>query len=253
MFYTSLRQVYFSPTGTSKTISETLAHSLTAQPETHDILRNPLQQPVHCGIDELLVVTMPVFAGRIPQVAADRLALFKGSGGPAVAVVVYGNRAFDDALLELKTLLEANNFVVGAAGAFVARHSIVQDVGPDRPDGLDLSKVHGFAQAVQQKSPWVSVTVPGSMPFRERSPAKLQPTPDARCTLCGLCVRRCPVQALRVEDGALVKDPTLCMACAACIAACPERAQKFRGPQFEGFRVMFMEKFSARKEPELFL
>lgn len=253
MLYTTVRQVYFSPTGSSKTISETLVNELSPQPVTYDILRHPVQEEVLCGLDDLLVVTVPVFAGRIPHYTVDALQQFQGKGGPAVAVVVYGNRAYEDALLELKILLEGNNFVVGAGAAFVARHSIIQEVGTERPDVQDLAKVREFAQKVRNKSAWAPVEVPGNLPYRERTPALLQPTPDENCTLCGLCVRLCPVRALRVENGKLEKDSALCMACAACISACPTRAQRFRGPQYEGFKAMFVEKFSARKEPEFFL
>lgn len=259
MQYGTVRQVYFSPAGTTRKVTETLVHELTqgASPApqlsgTHDQLRKS-QTPLTCAPDELLVVSMPVFAGRIPVCCEESLACFKGSGGPAVAVVLYGNRAYEDALLELVTLLQGNGFVVGAAGAFVGRHSIIQDVGIGRPDAQDMAVVADFARRIREKTAWDTVTVPGDVPFKERKPTLLMPSFAGTCSLCGACVRSCPTKALRVEEGRLVKDATRCVACTACIHVCPDQAHAFCGAQFEGFRAMFVEKFSARKEPELFV
>ena len=261
MQYNTVRQVYFSPAGTTRTVTEKLVNELTtgangSAPQlsgTHDLLRKPLKTALTCAPDELLVVSVPVFAGRIPVCCEESLGLIKGRGGPAVAVVLYGNRAYEDALLELVTLLEGNGFVVGAAGAFVGRHSIIQDVGIGRPDAQDMALVADFARRIREKTTWNPVAVPGDVPFKERKPTQLMPSFDGPCSLCGACVRSCPTKALRVEEGRLVKDAARCVACTACISVCPEQAHAFRGGPFEGFRAMFVEKFSARKEPELFV
>jgi hypothetical protein len=44
------------------------------------------------------------------------------------------------------------------------------------------------------------------------------------CTLCQTCVRICPVDAIREEDGCIVIDHDRCWRCGRCITCCPEHA-----------------------------
>lgn len=46
----------------------------------------------------------------------------------------------------------------------------------------------------------------------------------ARCTGCGVCVRACPVRAIRMENGKPVTDYRLCINCMCCNESCPEGA-----------------------------
>lgn len=45
---------------------------------------------------------MPVYAGRVPTLAVERLKDIKTSGVKCVIVAVYGNRAYKDALVEMQ-------------------------------------------------------------------------------------------------------------------------------------------------------
>ena len=45
---------------------------------------------------------MPVYAGRVPALAVERLKGIKTSGVKCVIVAVYGNRAYEDALVEMQ-------------------------------------------------------------------------------------------------------------------------------------------------------
>ncbi len=48
--------------------------------------------------------------------------------------------------------------------------------------------------------------------------------PD-RCTLCGLCVKACPIEgALEIIEGELQYHQSACVRCGACIASCPTDA-----------------------------
>jgi UDP-glucose 4-epimerase len=44
------------------------------------------------------------------------------------------------------------------------------------------------------------------------------------CTLCGLCVDECFMDALSIVDGSIVRDGDRCKACGRCITVCPEGA-----------------------------
>ena len=83
--------------------------------------------------------------GRIPTQTLISLNQIKANKTPAIVVCVYGNRDYDDALLELKEVVESNGFTVISAGAFVAQHSIFPQVGQNRPDEKDLTKIKEFA------------------------------------------------------------------------------------------------------------
>ena len=45
---------------------------------------------------------MPVYAGRVPALTVERLKGIKTSGVKCVIVAVYGNRAYEDALVEMQ-------------------------------------------------------------------------------------------------------------------------------------------------------
>ena len=59
------------------------------------------------------MIAMPVFGGRIPAVAAEKLGELKGSGKKAVTLVVYGNRAYEEQMLgALKSVRRENEYFV---------------------------------------------------------------------------------------------------------------------------------------------
>ena len=130
-----MKIVYFSPNDTTRQVTTAAAAAMEPGGEQIDLLKAPLTEEVSVGAEEMLVVGMPVYAGRIPGLCLSSLACLKGHGGPAAAIAVYGNRDYDDALLELTDLLEARGFRVVGAGAFIAKHSIFPTVAADRPDG----------------------------------------------------------------------------------------------------------------------
>ena len=142
----SARLYYFSPTGGTKTLGERLCASL-AQDVSEVNLALPLQS-TEVGDAGLVVAAAPVFGGRIPPFAAEKLRQLEGKGRAAAALAVFGNRAYDDALCELCDILEQRGFRVAAAGAFNAQHSIVPEVGTGRPDAQDEQELETFARAV---------------------------------------------------------------------------------------------------------
>lgn len=251
---------HFSPSGTTKTVADLFAAALPGlenEKDERDLIRHPLQEEKAVDPDTLLVVAVPVYAGRVPKVCAEQIARLKGNGTPAVALAVYGNRDYDDALLELKNILTENGFVVVGAGAFIARHSIFPRVAANRPDARDKESLAEFAAACLAKlesgTEDAPLQVKGNFPYKEVSGSvPLKPSADKRCNNCGLCARVCPTQAISREN-APAKDAALCISCAACIAVCPQHAQAFRGVGYALAGCMFGRKNKARKEPEYFV
>ena len=151
MHFSETELVYFSATGTTRKVIETIGKSLSVRSNDHNLLLHPIREDISIAPDHLTIVAMPVYNGRLPDYGSRNLAHLKGNGTPAIAVVVYGNREYDDALLELKTLLEENGFFVIGAAAFIARHSIFPQVATDRPDENDLALIRDFTRRCAEK------------------------------------------------------------------------------------------------------
>ena len=74
------------------------------------------------------MAAVPSYGGRVPEIAVSRLKQMKGNGARAVLLVVYGNREYEDTLLELSDVMEAAGFSPVAAVAAVAEHSYYASV-----------------------------------------------------------------------------------------------------------------------------
>lgn len=126
---------YFSPTGGTKKVSSIFADAMEKEVIWHDLgSKEPMMEKPE---GEMTVVASPVFGGRIPSVVREKIEKFSGTGKKAVTIAVYGNRAYEDALLEMNDILTKCGFTVIASGAFVAQHSMAPEIGAGRPDGED--------------------------------------------------------------------------------------------------------------------
>lgn len=242
---------HFSPTGGTKKVADAIAAGFTAPVVEMDLTgTDGAAQP---GEKDGVMAVLPVYAGRVPQIALERLAALRGCCQKAVAVVVYGNREYDDALLETKNALQANGFQVIAAAAFIAEHSIVRSVAAGRPDGEDEALCRRFAAAVMAKpdsSP--VVTVPGKDPYVELKPSAFHPVADETCVKCGVCAGQCPVGAIPPEDPSRT-DNELCINCMRCVQVCPKNCRALPAPFLAGAAKMLSEKAAGYKKPAVFL
>lgn len=256
----TIQTLFFSPTQSSKkialAIADLLAANLGAKKKVQDLtLPQGRTQSAVCGPEDALVFAFPVYGGRVPHLLEATLAGLEGRGAPAVAAAVYGNRDYDDALLEATDLLTERGFKVIAAGAFIAEHSLTSKVGTGRPDAADMRIVTDFARAAANKivagKPGI-VTVKGQRPYKERSAAApVSPKTGDGCTDCMICVAGCPVGVISDDNPRLVNQG--CIRCFACVKSCPEGAKYFDDEKIAQFRAMLESKCTARKEPELFL
>ena len=242
-----VRAVYFSPTGTTRkvvaTVAKHIARALNAtRGEYNFTLPETRTAPLTFADDELVVFGTPVYAGRVPNVLLPYLATIAGNGALAVPVTVFGNRNYDDALVELRDILARGGLNPVAAAAFVGEHSFSRVLAKDRPDTRDLDTAAAFALAVAATCNTLPaepplVEVPGTpYPYRRYytprdrhgNPIdirKVKPLTNDRCNDCGLCAKVCPMGSINPDN---VKEITgICIKCGACIKKCPRDAKYY--------------------------
>lgn len=255
--------MYFSPTGGTKKTVEAVAVGISSQINVVDFTKTAQRfETIDFSAAECLVVGVPVYGGRIPLVANDYLTGIKGNRTPAVCIVVYGNREYDDALLELKELMENNGFEVLGGAAFIGEHSYTDQVAGGRPDEEDLAEAQLFGARVlnkwkvmqDQKPGKGTLQVKGNHPYKERVPSEpMAPVTSDDCIFCGKCAEVCPMEAIDFEDYFHV-DANRCIRCCACIKVCPTHAKTFVHPMVEKITANLIKNCSnVRKKPELFL
>ena len=180
--------------------------------------------------DDIAVIAVPSFGGRVPALATQRLSSIHGDQARCALVCVYGNRAYEDTLIELNDTAVQCGFRVTAAVAAVAEHSIAHQYAAGRPDEQDKTVLHAFAEKIKEKlenSPETvsAPEIPGNRPYKKAGGGGLIPKADSDCTLCGLCAESCPAQAISKENPKET-DNSKYISCMRCVAQCPQSARK---------------------------
>ena len=262
----SLKLACFSPTGTSKTVIQGIARGIDhGTVELIDVTTpDAREQPLRTSEDELLIIGVPVYMGRVPAVLTEWLHAIEAHNTPAVCVVVYGNRVYDDALLELKDSLVQCGCKPIAGAAYIGEHSFSSSETPTaegRPDASDLHHAESFGRKIQEKLLSVSsvdqipeVTIPGCHPYRGDSKLWIVDfiAVGTECTHCGACAEGCPVGAIDPENSGLI-DTERCITCCACIKYCPEHARTMKPGLVKDASLRLSTLYKERKEPEFFI
>ena len=265
MDFAQVRLVYFSPTGTTRKILEGIAEGLSVQDVGHIDLTLPegAEQTIQPFSDQLVIIGAPVYGGRLPTEAIKRLKRMKAAKTLAVPIVLYGNREFEDALLELRDLVVELGFVPVAGGAFIGEHSFATEDKPianGRPDSLDLqkaadfgAKIKGKIKSLQSSDDLADLEIPGRFPYEGGAKAMtVSPvTKEDKCTLCGVCADVCPTAAISIDHGVATKIE-LCIRCCACIKNCPEDARFWEDEMMNTIMNWLNENCADRKEPQIF-
>ena len=251
-----LYNIVFSPTGGTKKVSALLTGTLDGEIITVDLTDSKQNFcTVHLTQEDAAVISVPSYGGRVPAVAVERLTQLNGQGARAVLVCVYGNRAYEDTLVELEDAAKQAGFRVIAAVAAVAEHSIVRQFAAGRPDAQDAKQLSDFAQQIWAK---LSVgdasepAIPGNRPYKKAGGTGMVPKPTKECTKCGVCAAECPVQAIDKENPKKV-DEKACISCMRCISVCPHSARKVNPVMLSAASLMLKRVCSERKDCELFL
>lgn len=266
MRISQVKLIYFSATGTTRKILEGIAAGTRVERIDHInlTLPNDALKTEQSFSDELVIIGAPVYGGRLPPEAVNRFKQMKADRAPAVLVVLYGNREFEDALVELKTLAIDLGFNPMAAGAFIGEHSFATKEFPiadGRPDSEDILKAMEFGEKIQKKLAELTpsdtpmdLEVPGNFPYEAAGARAMTVSPLTRqdtCSLCGTCSDVCPTAAISVND-CVETETQACIRCCACIKNCPDKARYFEDSMMEKITRWLYENCSVRKEPEFF-
>ena len=247
---------YFSPTGGTKKAALALTSALADTDGFTEIdLSLPALAQYTFAADDIIVVAVPVFGGRVPAFALQQLTALHGQNTSAIAVAAYGNRAYEDALLELSDSLTSQSFRVIAAAAVLSEHSMLRSVAAGRPDADDLAQLTDFAKKISAKplteTPALT-NIPGNRPYKDWQPMPVVPQVSDSCIRCGICSATCPTQAIP-SGQPHTTDPQKCILCLRCIAVCPSGAKKLPERVQEMLNQKLLPLKGIRKENELFL
>lgn len=250
----SLFKITFSPTGGTQKVADLLAAEFAQTGKTVDLLENIRETTF--SADDICLIAMPAFGGRVPSICEQRMEKLRGNGAKAILVAVFGNRAIDDTLLEMKELALAAGFVPVAGIEAVAEHSILRKFGAGRPDAEDAAELKDFAHRIKTTMETGAVSadlaVPGSTPHKERVNGSMKPYGGSTCNSCGLCVWRCPARAIPSDDPKSV-DKEKCISCLHCIAVCPRSARRLAPELLAASEEKMAPLLSGRKENKLYL
>lgn len=259
---------YYSPTKTTQKILQGIAEGMNVGSVQDMDLTLPEAKTTSLDDNQgsLVILGVPVYEGRVAKTAIPRLQQLKADNTPAVVVVLYGNRDYEDALLELGDLAGGQGFIPIAGGAFIGEHSFATQTRPmanDRPDEQDLAKAREFGANIRAKLEKMGsmddaarIDLPGNTPytFRDRSPLadRAAATIAETCTLCGTCASVCPVGAIIIED-AVLTDNMVCTLCCACVKECPTDSRVVDDPAVNKIADWVSRNFQDRREPEVFI
>lgn len=251
-----LYEICFSPTGGTKKAADILANEMGEDVLFVDLTdRKNKFSDILLAEDDVAVIAVPSYGGRVPKPAVRRIAAIKGNGARAVLVCVYGNRAYEDTLVELQDTAKRSGFRNISAVAAVAEHSIARRYASGRPDEQDRAQLVEFTRKIQSKlsdENDTEPTVPGNHPYKKRSGSGMVPKASKHCIKCGLCAEKCPVLAIDKDNPKKV-NRSACISCMRCVSICPQSARKINHIMLAAVNAMLKNVCSERKNCELYL
>ncbi len=250
-------QIIFSPTGGTGRAAKIITSEWSSSVETVD-LSDPADDFSKYGFasEDIVLIALPSYGGRVPAIAAERLSQVKGNCANCVLLCVYGNRAYEDTMIEMADLAKGCGFTIAAAVSAVAEHSIMHQFAAGRPDEKDVQELKSYAKTIlETMKTGISedvLQIPGNRPYKKAGGAGLVPKATKDCTDCGLCAKQCPVQA--IDKGNVKKgDSRKCISCMRCVVKCPHSARKVNGGMVSVASLAIKNACSVRKDCELFI
>ena len=245
--------IYYSPTGGTKKVSDILSRSISEGFERIDLIKKD-----RCRLcfekDDICVISVPAFGGRVPQDACEKIKTIEADGARAVLVAVFGNRAIDDTLIELYDLAISVGFTVVAGIEAVAEHSLVRMYGSGRPNADDEAELESFAKQILKKleGEGTAPEIPGNRPYKEFKASSMSLVVDDSCINCKKCAAECPVDAIP-KDNVRTVDADRCFSCMHCLSICPAKARHNSPDVTKGLEERLRERCAEVKPNKLYI
>ena len=273
--YQSITCLYFSPTHTTRLVTTTIAETIgkkLAIPVRIQSFNTPKmrEEPPVFSNQEIVVCGVPVYAGRIPNLMLPYLKQVVGNGALAIPIVLFGNRSYDDALMELSLLLESDGFKILGGGAFVGEHSFSTVLAANRPSKSDLDMACDFGMELANKVGHIAegeqeiskICLPGNNPvgpyYTPRDHVgetidirRVKPKTQDTCTSCGHCVSICPMGSISEKDPSQIIG--LCIKCGACVKECPIGAKYYDDTNYLYHKKELEDMYTKPKNNEVYL
>lgn len=276
-----INAMYFSPTGTTRKVVLNMQNVVCSENDKYklgemvDITKFSNRNSEYMfEKNDVLIFGIPVYAGRVPNILIKFFEKIKADGAICIPIVLYGNRNYDDGLIELSSILIERGFKIIAAGAFIGEHSFSYKLAKGRPDESDMKMVADFSKSIALKLSLINEfednqkkylnleDIPGEIPFRNYYRPRdregnffdfkaIKPITTEACNLCGICVDICPMKSISIEDPKKIEG--ICIKCGACIKNCPTGAKLFRDANYEKHRIELEEEYIYPKKNEIFI
>lgn len=218
--------IYFSPTGGTKKVSDTVALFLSENKNDIDLMEKK-DFGQHFSCDDVCVISVPAYGGRVPANALEKIKSFKSNEAKAIIIAVFGNRAIDDTLIELYDIVVSLGFNVIAGIEAVAEHSLARVYAIGRPNNDDKLELKMFAEQIKGKiycKEFSEINIPGNRPYKEFKASAMSLIVEESCVNCKKCALECPVDAIALNNIRTV-DTEKCFSCMHCVFICPQNAR----------------------------
>lgn len=251
----SVYSIFFSPTGGTKKVMDCIISAWTDVKEV-DLSEPAVDYSTHCFTEnDICLIGFPVFEGRVPPIVLERLKKMKANNTPCAMIAVFGNRAINDALLEMKNELLSIGFLPYGAVSAVAQHSSLPMYGVGRPDEADKVQLNDFSAKLKKavQGTLKPVNVPGGEPYIVIPIPPWYPEFDSgKCTGCHLCATMCPTAAIDKNDLSRL-DTEVCARCVRCVSVCPTGARYLDPARREATAERLAKLFYERKPNLLYI
>lgn len=259
----NLKLLYLSPTSGTKKIVKAIAESIDSNYEEFDItLPQNRIESINFSSDDLVIIGMPTYAGRVPKLLHNYLDKITADNTLGVFVSTYGNRDYEDALLEQHDIFIEKGFLGLGAATFITEHSSTSKLATGRPNADDLEIASNFGsnilktlEKISSLSDLNTLSIPGNRPYVEKNlpPMPFAPETNDKCVACGICVKHCPTGAIDSSDCKDI-DVSKCIKCNSCVKRCPVNAKAITKEPYINMQNMLVSNFASNiRKPETYL